>query len=150
MEILAQPSTEFGTPSVLVKCCGTLPHILTVARACGFVNAGQMLKHYEQHGQDFGAKSPKEYARMAGEFLTGDTPNHVRECTRKKGDVVRFDPTTDAYGILDANGVTRTFFKPVPCSSVSDAQERDSLRRTGRCHRHLDNTTYFLKECERW
>ena len=136
--------------SVLVKCCGTLPNLLTVARSCGFVNAGQMLKHYEQHGQDFGAKSPKEYARMAEEFLAGDTPNHVRECTRKKGDVVRFDPTKDAYGVLDANGVIRTFFKPVPCSAVNDAQERRALRRTGRCHRHLDNTTYFLKECERW
>ena len=84
-------------------------YLLTMARTYGFVSTGQMLKHYEQHGQNFGAKSPKEYARMAEEFLTGDTPNHVLECTRKKGEVVRFDPITDSYGVLDANGVTRTF-----------------------------------------
>ena len=131
---------------MLAKCCGTLPHILTVARACGFVNAGQMLKHYEQHGQDFGAKSPKEYARMAEEFLTGDTPNHVRECTRKKGDVVRFDPTTDAYGILDANGVTRTLFIRGQSMQLSKSmQERAPWNLHGRwTHRHLDDTTYFL------
>lgn len=121
-----------------------------VERTCGFVSTGQKLKHYEQHGQDFGANSPEEYARMAAEFLTGTSPNHVLECIRSQGDAVRFDPTTDAYGVLDANGVIRTFFKPVPCISVRSALERDALRRTGRCHRHPDNTTYFWKECERW
>lgn len=123
---------------------------LTVTRSCGFVSAGQLLKHYEQHGQDFGAGGPEEYARMADEFLRGDVTSHVQECARTKGDRARFDPATDAYGVRDGNGVIRTFFKPVPCSTVAVAEERVKLQRAGRCHKHPDNVTYFLKECEKW
>jgi pyocin large subunit-like protein len=31
---------------------------------------------------------------------------------RANGDVVCFDPATDTFGVMDASGSPRTFFKP--------------------------------------
>jgi hypothetical protein len=36
-----------------------------------------------------------DYENMADTFLGGAKPPPVMECLRKKGDTVRFDPTTD-------------------------------------------------------
>jgi pyocin large subunit-like protein len=33
---------------------------------------------------------------------------------RSNGDIVRYNPITDAFGVMDAAGAPRTFFKPDP------------------------------------
>jgi len=115
----------------------------------GFSNPKQLNRHYTEHGADFGANSAAEYETLADMFLGGAKAPAIQECVRGKGDVVRFNPATDEYGVLDSNGTIRTYFKPVPCSSLSGAI-RIVMMQTGRGHRHASNLLYFQSECNRW
>ena len=74
---------------------------------------------------------------------------HVLECTRsgvRKGDVVRFDTVTEAFGAMRSNGTIKTYFKPVPCSSLPAAQAAVSIL-AGKCHSKVSNLDYFRGEC---
>ncbi len=115
----------------------------------GFLNTRQLNRHFSEHGADFGASNITDYQEMADVFLGGSKAAYVEECTRSKGDTVRYDPTTEAYGIIDSNNVIRTYFKPVPCSSLS-VSIRAAVKSVGRCHGYTDNLTYFQQECKRW
>jgi hypothetical protein len=115
----------------------------------GFVNERQRNRKFTKHGADFGASNAQEYARYADEFLGGIAPDGVLECPRSEGDKLRFDPRTNAYGVLDAGGVIRTFFKPVPCSSIRDVSLRTIAIESGMCHGHATNLLYFQSECRR-
>src|SRR5271165_1016470 len=89
----------------------------------GFLNYRQRARHFSEHGVDFGASNANDYEQIADAFLGGAAPlGSVHECTRKMGDKVRYDPTTQAYGVLDSRGVIRTFYKPVPCAALTDPQ----------------------------
>lgn len=115
----------------------------------GFLNHRQRARHFTEHGGDFGAADADAYEQLADSFLGGTAPSGgVRECTRKMGDKVRYDPATYAYGVLDANGVIRTFYKPIPCANLPSSV-RESFRRSGRCHPYASNSLYFEAECNR-
>ncbi len=109
----------------------------------GFSNANSLARHYVDHGSDFGCASAVEYEVLADEFLGAARPAHVQERLRTKGDIVRFDPITDSYGVIDPSGVIRTFFKPVPCASIADLLKRAAAKKAGRCHGHASNLVYF-------
>src|SRR5207249_1955029 len=120
-----------------------------VSNTHGFLNANQLNRHYAEHGTDFGASNALEYEMLADAFLGGVKPAHVHECERSRGDILRFDPLTNAYGVIDKTGVIRTYFKPLPCSSVP-AAHRLAMRHSGRCHGYANNLLYFESECNRW
>src|ERR1039458_5993864 len=84
----------------------------------GFLNLKQLNRHYTSHGAEFGAKSATEYQTLADMFLGGTRVQPIEECFRGKGDIVRFNPVTDEYGVLDSGGTIRTYFKPAPCASL--------------------------------
>lgn len=68
--------------------------------------------HFERHGADFHAKNQDDYARMSWEFLqrakSEGLPAKVDE-----DDVLRvFDPKSGAFASYNADGTTKTFFKP--------------------------------------
>lgn len=115
----------------------------------GFVNLRQRDRHFSEHGADFGASNAKDYEVSADLFLGGTASSSVHECTRRAGDKVRYDPATEAYGVIDSAGVIRTFFKPVPCSSLP-ASVRRAVRLSGRCHGYQTNLLYFKAECKKW
>lgn len=115
----------------------------------GFLNARQANRHFSQHGADFGASNAKEYEELADVFLGQVLPPDVHECKRKRGDTIRYDPQTQAYGVLDGGGIIRTFYKPVPCSSLP-ASVRLAVKQAGRCHGYANNFLYFRAECARW
>src|ERR1035438_468161 len=105
----------------------------------GFLNTRQRSRHFNEHGADFSASNAVEYEQFADTFLGGAALlGSVQECTRKKGDKVRYDPTTQAYGVIDGGGIIRTFYKPVPCSSVP-AAVRAAIKQAGRCHPYPSN-----------
>jgi hypothetical protein len=115
----------------------------------GFVNARQRNRHFSEHGADFGASNPNDYEALADIFLSGLTPVGIQECKRKQGDKLRYDPKTESYGVLDTNGLIRTFFKPIPCITVP-ASARAAMKQSGRCHSYTNDVAYFQAECKRW
>lgn len=102
-----------------------------------------------EHGVEFGAITAQDYEQMAYIFLKSPQSPSVLQCTRRKGDLVRFDPTSGTYGVLDHNNIVRTFFKPIPCASLAQSQ-RMIARQGGRCHEHVSNLLYFQWDCGRW
>jgi len=112
----------------------------------GFESIQELRRHFQEHGADFGASNANEYEQMADVFLGGSKPDRVHECVRAGGAKLRYDPTDEAFGILDSALVIRTYFKPVPCSSLPGTI-RAAAKQAGRCHAHANNLVYFKAEC---
>ena len=64
----------------------------------------------------------------------------MHECRRKKGDVLRYDPTTEEFGVVSSAGIIRTYFKPIPCASLPPMIRHN-------CHGLPSNIEYFKTEC---
>lgn len=109
-----------------------------------FVDDGELIDHFKKHAARLGIATASEYESRASRFLTGsrDTASTM-ECQRPQGDLLRFNRTTNEYGVLDAQGIIRTYYIPVPCKEIpADRPKR-------RCHPHCDNESYFRFECLR-
>ena len=68
-------------------------------------------QHYSSHGAEFGAKNALEYAKMAKDFMH-NSPLGTLSKTRSNGDVVKYNPQTNTFGVMDKGGAPRTLFKP--------------------------------------
>jgi hypothetical protein len=79
-----------------------------------FADAAKRLDHYTRHGADFGATSAAQYEGMADTFLNGPRGTGVLEKVRANGDIVRYDPATQAFGVVKPDGTIRTYYKPDP------------------------------------
>jgi hypothetical protein len=77
-----------------------------------FRNRKLLMRHFRDHGADFGAATPADYASQAGRFfqrgLRDDLPHKV------DGDgVIRiYDPKTNEFGVYASDGTIVTYFKP--------------------------------------
>ncbi len=78
-----------------------------------FAGAASRKDHFLRHGGDFGATSAAGYEMLAAVFLTGDKPIEALEKTRVNGDVVRFNPWTDEFGVASRTAI-RTYYKTDP------------------------------------
>ena len=67
--------------------------------------------HFIKHGSDFGAKNALDYVRQAQSFLR-NPPAGTLTKVRPNGDILRYHPATNTFGVLGPNGAPRTFFKP--------------------------------------
>ncbi|MDR6539780.1 DUF637 domain-containing protein, partial [Variovorax soli] len=79
-----------------------------------FADEAKLQDHFERHGGDFEARSATEYEARARQFLTGPKPDNVLEKNRPNGDVVRFNPATDEFGVISSDRKIRTYYKPDP------------------------------------
>jgi filamentous hemagglutinin len=86
-----------------------------VANAVPFKHRYDLQRHFVRHGEEFGAGSADEYERQADIFMIGPLRDGALECTRD-GDLVRFDPRTDEFGVLTRDGHIATFMilRPLP------------------------------------
>jgi filamentous hemagglutinin len=81
-----------------------------------FANQDKLDDHFARHGGDFGASSPHEYQAQADAFLTSSKPVNVLEKVRANGDIVRYNPITDEFGVVSSKGDIRTYYKPDPAA----------------------------------
>lgn len=79
---------------------------------------------------------------MADAFLGGAKAATVHECVRSCGMKVRYDSADEAFGVIDSTDIIRTYYKPVPCSSLPGAA-RAVAKQAGRCHACANNLVYF-------
>lgn len=79
-----------------------------------FADKSKLDDHFARHGSDFGAKNALEYQAQADKFLTASKPAGVLEKTRANGDIVRYNPGTDEFGVVSSGGSIRTYYKPDP------------------------------------
>jgi len=86
----------------------------STAPGAKFGSQARLDDHFKRHGHDFGATSAAQYQRQASKFLTENLGPATLEKTRKNGDVVRYNPNTDEFGVVSKSGVIRTYYKPDP------------------------------------
>jgi len=100
--------------------------------------------HWARHRIDFAVLTDKDYERLAEQFLAKPQAPHILECTRSLGDLIRYDTITTEYAVLARGGAIRTYFKPVPCSSIPAGLPKV------RCHGYANNIEYFNNTCLEW
>jgi hypothetical protein len=76
-----------------------------------FTDEDLLAEHFTKHMYDFDAETASEYEDLAAQFLTNKNNPDVLEITRPDGDVVRFNPNTDEFGILTGDGNIRTYLR---------------------------------------
>ncbi|HUN45611.1 MAG TPA: hypothetical protein VMU85_03780 [Stellaceae bacterium] len=80
-----------------------------------FADQGRLNDHFAKHGSDFGATSAGEYERQADSFLTGPRgPDTLEKIRTSNGDIVRFNPKTDEFGVISREGKIRTYYRADP------------------------------------
>jgi hypothetical protein len=126
-----------------------LSNLRTVANTGGFRSTLELIQHFADHAAEFAATTAVDYEAMADAFWADPKPAHVLEHRRRRGDLVRFDTITETMSVVDSKSMIRTFFKPVPCSSLPIAQ-RAAIKLLGRCHDKADNLLYFHSVCSIW
>lgn len=85
-----------------------------VGSGAKFADQAKLDDHSARHGSDFGAKNTLEYQAQADKFLTASKPAGVLEKARPNGDIVRYNPSTDEFGVVSSGGSIRTYYKPDP------------------------------------
>jgi RHS repeat-associated protein len=76
--------------------------------------AANALSHFNDHGSDFpGVNNALEYVADAQEFLRSPSAGTLTK-VRPNGDIVRYDPSSNIFGVMDSAGAPRTYFKPDP------------------------------------
>jgi hypothetical protein len=73
-------------------------------------------RHYRDHGKDFGSNSPGHYAHQAREFFRQCQMDRLPTKVGPDGVIRNYDPKTNTFGAYNADGTTRTFYKPDPAS----------------------------------
>ena len=68
--------------------------------------------HFARHGGDFQAKDPDDYARMAWQFGQQAKQGGLQVKVDEDGTRRVYDPKSGAFAAYNANGTTKTYFKP--------------------------------------
>jgi hypothetical protein len=79
-----------------------------------FASGDLLESKFNKHGSDFGALTASEYENQAASFLSDPDNADVLQFTRKGGDIVRFNPLTDEFGVLGSDGTIHTYYRPNP------------------------------------
>ena len=100
------------------------------------------LGHWSDHEDLLGHPGVAKYEFMAI-FSVRPKPAAIHECTRKGGDIVRYNPNTGEFGVLSQGGIIRTYFKLVPSVLLPNGTPRQKKA----CHKKASNWDYFLEAC---
>lgn len=77
-------------------------------------NPATLDRHFLDHGADFGAATADEYAAQASEFFQEGLADGLPTKVDSSGVTRVYDPNTNSFGSFNADGTTKTFFKPDP------------------------------------
>ena len=104
--------------------------VYTLPLTNGF-NPDERSDHFKKHGKDFNARTEFEYEFKADRFLGAVKKPTMLDCVRQRGgDTLRFNPSTDEFGIISPKREIKTYFKPSP-----------------QIHNQGTNLDYFRKRC---
>lgn len=88
--------------------------------------------HFEQHGEELGARTVDAFVAKAHAFLN-DPPAGAKTKVRWNGDRMVYDPKSGLFGVARKDGAPRTVFKPDDgaaywAEQVSEADDRNARR----------------------
>jgi len=83
-------------------------------------NSSTLMDHFNRHGSDFNSISPQDYSNKATNFYNDRANYQIK--TDQSGVIKVYDASTNTFGSYNADGSTRTFFKPSGGQSYFDRQ----------------------------
>lgn len=100
--------------------------------------------HFDKHNKwDFNCQDKAEYQQQAIQFLESDlTQSDSEECVDSDGDIIRYNRVTQEFAIVQAPGIIRTYFKPMPISYAPSGWPPDKT------HPFATNRDYFEENCK--
>ena len=99
----------------------------------GFRTPILLRRHARLHSQEVNAADEADYLALADAFLGGAMRSTTHECVRQSDNaVIRWDDSTQEYGVLAADGFIHTYFILDP-----------------RWHTFPSNRAYFRHDCGR-
>jgi len=79
-------------------------------------------QHWQKHGSEFpNLQNSKQYVEAAHNFLHA-SPAGTLTKLRPNGDILKYDPATNIFGVMDQFGSPRTMFKPTNGINYWNAQ----------------------------
>jgi pyocin large subunit-like protein len=81
-------------------------------QSVGFRTPRALAEHYDKHGAEFRAASPRQYLALAQALRDRPAGGDVLEIVRDDGVITRFDRASGAFIAFERDGVIRTFFIP--------------------------------------
>jgi len=92
----------------------------------GFQSQIKLLRHFQDHGHEFGAATAEDYEAKADIFLGSPLNPGIQECTRSDGDTLRYSRTTKEFGVLtDTNHIRTYYLLTKPTVTLRDAYFQD-------------------------
>jgi pyocin large subunit-like protein len=71
--------------------------------------------HFRRHGADFpDVYNATQYVKKATDFLHNPPPTMLPFTRKSNVDIVRYDPVTDYFATMMADGTPMTFYVPDP------------------------------------
>lgn len=119
--LMAMTGGSSGNPK---PPCPNLPPNLDADNSWG--NPSSLFDHFVDHGADFGATDAQDYVRKAHQFLK-DAPSkgYLTKFDPRNGGTIRvYDPKTNTFGSYNADGTTKSFFKPDPSNRQGNLSNR--------------------------
>jgi pyocin large subunit-like protein len=106
----APGTTSGGSPAAAPRFERVQTSIGSAAQTWGRIDT--LEDHFARHGGDFGARNAEEYAAQAEAFLHRAKATGLPAKRDTDGSLRIYDSATGTFGAYNANGTTRTFFKP--------------------------------------
>jgi pyocin large subunit-like protein len=81
-----------------------------VAFTAGFASAQKLTDHFDKHKSRLRVVTEEEYLTRADDFMGGPLHLNTLECRRNAdGDLLRFNPFTQEFGVLTTGAIIRTY-----------------------------------------
>lgn len=101
---------DFGLAIVQAGTHAVAQGVLSVFQGEGFVK--NAFGHWKKHRAEFPKiLNAKEYVQSAKKFMH-NSPKGTLIKTRSNGDILKYHPGTNTFGVMDAFGTPKTMFKP--------------------------------------
>ncbi len=113
-----EETVQFAT--ILHSTVKLAKKLVSVSKTYKWGNSDTLIDHYNRHGADFNAKSYQDYAKKANSFYNNRSKYQVK--IDNDGIIRVYDPQTNSFGSYNADGTTKTFFKPSGRQSYFDRQ----------------------------
>ena len=118
---------------------------MTLRSVTGFATPlAQLIHHGKHNDRDFRpGDTPEQYEARAIAFMESPmVGTRIQECIDSEGDILRYNPETEEFGVISPTFELRTYFKPMPASVAPADWPSDKT------HHCANNLAYFLRECK--
>ncbi len=109
-EIITEGVIQKGVAEVAVDGLGETSIWTSTSNRTSVENA---FKHWLDHSSEFPEFiNAKQYVEGTNKFLKNPPPGTLTKIRPSNGDILKYHPDTNTFGVMDSSGIPRTMFRP--------------------------------------